>query len=80
MHLPRSKDPEDGTMCAQRARTTPRHTTTEHMILHTFFATNGHNLPPTCKRFLLATNTSRRATSTQKHDAPLVDGTLANGR
>lgn len=57
-----------------------RHTTTEHMILYTFFATNGHNLPPTCKRFLLATNTSRRASSTQKHDAPLVDGTLANGR
>lgn len=38
------------------------------------------NTPPTCSRFLLATNTSRRASSTQKHEAPLVEGTLANGR
>lgn len=37
-------------------------------------------LPVTCNRFLLATNTSRRASSTQKHEAPLVEGTLARGR
>lgn len=35
---------------------------------------------PTWRRFLLATKTSRRASSTQKHDAPLVEGTLASGR
>lgn len=53
IHLPRSKDPEDGTMCAQRARTTPRHTTTEPMILYTFFYHKRSQLAPHLQTLLV---------------------------
>ena len=71
---------EEGTIRAPRANTSPQQVLTAPSIMSIFVLQMSRDPRRTCSRFLLATNTSLRASSTQKHDAPLVDGTLANGR